>query len=350
MENEVKRLRQLLSSADNILITSHISPDPDALSSLLLAGTTLMVNFPKKNIRMVLEEEPRNLKFISDYEKVIFANVYDEFKIFKPNLLIIVDTNNYQRVSRNHGIELRGSVISNKTDVVIIDHHEPDNKDKSQVYINSHSPAAAQEVYQIFYEDMKLKKPPNYAQTAMLGLYSDSGGFMYVRRNYANTFKIATDLIDDGASIEEINNSLHQYTKDDMRTFSELAANVRLEPEYAYSFLRDEFVNQWLKSGKTAEELHKATELFINNYVRNIEGRKWGFITYRNELYGPGVYSCSLRSVSGTKDVSRIAAKLHGGGHKPSSGGRIYADKVDDAIAQAKAAIVSNGVAPEDEI
>lgn len=344
MDNNVKRLSELIGSAETIMVTSHISPDPDALSSLLLIGTTLKLNFPGKNIRMVLEDEPHNLRFLKDYGQVKFTGVYEEFKKLQPNLLIIVDTNNYQRVSRRQGEKLRELISIRKTPVAIIDHHEPDNKDKSEVYINRYSPAASQEVYQTFYEDMGLSKPPSYAEAAMLGLYSDSGGFMYVRQNYADTFKIAKILIDDGASIERINNLLHQYTKDDMLTFSELAANVQLEADYAYSFLKDEFVDQWLTADKTPESLHMATELFINKYVRNIEGRKWGFIVYRNELYGPGVYSCSLRAVSDTKDVSRIAAKLHGGGHKPAAGGRIYADRLDEAISQAKAVIAGNHI------
>lgn len=344
MENDVKRLRQFIDSAKTIMVTSHISPDPDALASLILIGTTLKLNFPKKHILMVLEDEPHNLKFLTSYNQVIFADVYEEFTKLQPNLLIIVDTNNYQRVSRNQSEKLRELISVKKTPVAIIDHHEPDNKDSSEVYINRYSPAASQEVYQTFYEDMRLNKPPGYAEAAMLGLYSDSGGFMYVRQNYADTFKIAKILIDDGASIERINNSLHQYTRDDMLTFSELAANVQLEADYVYSFLRDEFVDQWLADGKTPESLHKATELFINKYVRNIEGRKWGFIVYRNELYGPGVYSCSLRAVSEVKDVSRIAAKLHGGGHKPAAGGRIYAKSVEQAISQAKVAIAGNHI------
>lgn len=326
------------------MVTSHISPDPDALASLLLIGATLNLNFPDKKIRMVLEDEPHNLRFLTGYKQIIFTNVYEEFKKFDPDLLVIVDTNNCQRISRKQGEELRKLISAKKTSVAIIDHHEPDNKDDSQVYINRYSPAASQEVYQTFFEDMKLNKPPDYAQAAMLGLYSDSGGFMYVRNNYADTFRIAKILVDDGASIERINNSLHQYTRDDMLTFSELAANVQLEADYAYSFLRDDFVDQWLADGKTPESLHKATELFINKYVRNIEGRKWGFIVYRNELYGPGVYSCSLRAVSNAKDVSKIASKLHGGGHKPAAGGRIYAKTVQQAISQAKIAIAGNNI------
>src|SRR5207244_3690334 len=98
----------------------------------------------------------------------------------------------------------------------------------------------------------------------------------------------------------------------------------------------------WLKSGKTGGQLHKGTEAFVNDFVRNIEGLKWGFIVYKNALEGGDVYSASLRSVGDVRDVSKIAGSLGGGGHKPAAGAKFEATSVEDALNKVRSAIASS--------
>jgi bifunctional oligoribonuclease and PAP phosphatase NrnA len=336
---EVNKLKRLIESNERILITSHISPDPDAISSLLLLGTTLKLNFPDKEVVMVMEEEPAGLTFLTGYSQIEFKDLLEGLETTRPGLVILVDTNNYLRVSRQDGPDIGEYIKSSNTPLAIIDHHEPANKQASEVYLNRNYPAAAQEVHQLLFADMGLTKPEGYAQTTMLGLYSDSGGFKYLRETHAQTFKLAEELVAAGANIEDIDNLTHQYSLDDMAALSELAKNIKQKQDYSFSYLMDGFVDGWLVSGKTGEALHKAVEIFINGFIRNINGKKWGYLVYKNSLYGPDVYSCSFRSVGSAKDVYKIAAQLNGGGHKPAAGGRIIASSLDEALKQVEAAI-----------
>jgi len=328
----IDKFRQYIQDAEKILITSHISPDPDAVSSLLLLGTTLKLNFPAKQIRMVIEEEPDGLNFLTSYEQIEFKQLPSVLEEFNPQLFIMVDANNFERCSRQHGAEIREYVAKKQIKTAIIDHHEPEGKDDEAVYINSGNPASAQEVYELCFKGLKLQKPNGYAQTTMLGLYADTGGFAYHNPRHSETLALADELIAAGADIELIKNAIYQYTEDDLRVFGELAANIGSSADYTYSFVRDEFVGDWLKAGKTAAELHRGTEVFVNDFIRNIGGRKWGFIVYKNVLYGDNFYSVSLRSVGDVKDVSDIARKLDGGGHKPAAGGKVQAANVQEAI------------------
>src|SRR3990167_6708659 len=73
MSNEVEEFKQLLVSSKKILVTSHISPDPDAVCSTLLLGTALKTNYPDKNTEMVLEEHPaKALDFLDGYQQIKF--------------------------------------------------------------------------------------------------------------------------------------------------------------------------------------------------------------------------------------------------------------------------------------
>src|SRR5664279_1051831 len=113
--------KQLIDDAERILITSHVSPDPDAVASVLLLGTTLELNFPDKKVEMVLEEEPDGLNFLNGYGQIKFEPLAIATESFKPDLFIIVDANNYERCSRKDGLKIRDYVTRNHTKTAILD-------------------------------------------------------------------------------------------------------------------------------------------------------------------------------------------------------------------------------------
>jgi len=84
---DIDKFMQLVESSQRILITSHISPDPDAISSVLLLGTTLGQNYPNKQIGMALEEEPQGLDFLSGYKDIKFGLLAEKVSGFKPIFL-----------------------------------------------------------------------------------------------------------------------------------------------------------------------------------------------------------------------------------------------------------------------
>lgn len=342
MENQIKELKELIDRAEKILVTSHISPDPDALSSVLLLGTTLKHNYPVKDVVMALEEEPEGLDFLADYNGIKFGPLLETIKGAKPDLFVMLDAVNYERCSRTGGEQVRQYLADNKVKTAIIDHHEPAGKDGTDVYIHQGSPAAVQDVYEVLFDRMKLKKPTGYGETTMLGIYSDTSAFKYLNDRHKATFKIVSELIDAGVRIEELFYKLNQYTEEQMRAIAALSKNVTHQDDYTYSFVSDEFVTEWKNEGKSAESLHRARELFINNYIRNIEGRLWGFVVCKDSTLDDDSYSVSLRSVRGAKDVSILANILGGGGHKPAAGAKIQAKNLQEALTKVKQAITSS--------
>ena len=339
----VSELKSLLDSSSRILITSHISPDPDAVSSLLLFGETITLNYPDKTIEMVLEEKPLEADFLRGFSDIKISNLADAAAEFKPDLLVILDANSFSRVSRNESDRLKEVVANQSIKTAIIDHHEPAGKDNTDVYINQNSPAVVQDVYEVLFNHLNYKKPEDYAQTAMTGLYSDTGGFAYNNPRHSDTLKLADELLSAGANIEIVRNNLYRYSETDLEVLGELATNTSHHDDYSYSFISDEFVDNWINGGKTAAELHMGTDGFVNGYLRNIGGRKWGFIVYKNVLSGEDIYSASFRSVGGVKDVAAIASQLGGGGHKPAAGAKFQAKNITDAIDKVKSTIRAPG-------
>jgi len=335
------KLKQLIQASDRILITSHISPDPDAVSSVLLLGTTLSQNFPNKTVQMALEEKPEGLEFLESFDQIKFKSLSVVLSELKPDLFIMVDVANFGRASRSDGAPVKKYISENSVKTLTIDHHEPTGSDNVDLYINTTATAAVQEVFNICFNELKLDKPKGYANTTMLGIYADTGGFIYISPDNSYTFDLVKELVNEGVSIEDIKNQITSYTDNQMEVISELASNATSTNGYTYSFMRDEFVDTWLAVNKSIPSLRRATKAFIDNYIRSIGGRKWGFIVYKDVAEGDGVYSVSFRSLRFTKDVEKLAASLSGGGHKSAAGAKLQAKNVEDAINQLKSLIAS---------
>lgn len=334
------KLIEAVKTSQKIFITSHISPDSDAVSSLLLLGIALKLNFPDKSIEMVLEEEPIGLNFLDGYDKITVTPILSILQQIKPDLFIMLDGNSYDRCSRHDGQKIRELFAKRTTSTVVIDHHELAGADEVDIYINDNYPATVQNVYKILFHDFQLQKPVGYAKTTMTGLYADTGGFVYVKDGtHKEVFELAEELVGEGVNLEELKNQLSQFHDYDMKILGELIDNVSHGSTYNYSYLRDETVENWVKEGRTQIELQSATGNFLDEYIRNIGGRKWGFIVYKNTLQGEKYYSVSLRSISGVKDVSVIANKLGGGGHKPAAGAKFEADNITEAVEKVKQVI-----------
>ncbi len=343
MKQQIKELSELIDGAKKILITSHISPDPDAISSVLLLGRTLHANFPNKSIKMVLEEKPdRDLDFLKGYDEIDFLNLAQATQEFQPGLFIIVDANTYARISRVDSEKLRSLITSNAVKTIVIDHHEEAGKDRSDIFINNKKPATTEEIYELFFTRLNLKKPTDFAETTLLGIISDTQRHRFDHPGYRETFRIISELLDEGASIEKLESRLEQYNKNELDVFSHLATNIKDSGKgYTYSFISDEFTKNWRATNKPYADLKNGCELFSNQFIRNFENNDWGFIVYPEIMSGPDYYGVSFRSLSGIKDVSVIARSLGGGGHKPAAGAKIEAKNIEEAIQKVQHAITS---------
>jgi phosphoesterase RecJ-like protein len=336
VNSQTEKLKQLIEDSQRILITSHVSPDPDAVSSVLLLGTTLSLNFPDKKAHMILEEQPDGLDFLESFEQIKFLPLSKALDDLKPDLFVMVDVANFGRASRNDGSLIKKYIDDNGVKTVTIDHHEPTGRDEVELYINTRAAAAVQEVYKLCFDEMNLRKPGGYAQATMLGLYADTGGFIYIGPENSYSLDLVQELVNNGVSIEDIKNLIITYTDSQMEVISELAANSTSSGDYTYSFMTDSFVDRWLVVNKSIPSLHRATKAFIDNYIRSIGGRKWGFIVYKDILEGEGTYSVSFRSLRFTKDVEKLAASLDGGGHKSAAGAKLQAKNIEEAISTLK--------------
>lgn len=328
-----QQLQNLILQANKLLVTSHISPDADAVCSSLLLAETLKTNFSEKKTRLVLEEKPnQDYSFLPTYQSIEFKPLLAALQEDGPELLIIVDANNFSRISRNDAEALRTLIHQNNVKTAIIDHHEPADKDPTNIFINNLAPASAQEVYSLCFERLNLQKPSGYAEITMLGILSDTRRFKYHNPMHRETFRIVSDLIDANADIEKLENQISRYSPAQLEVVSHLSSNaVSTEYDYNYSFVNDDFAATWLTSGKSIDDYKTGCEIFINQFIRNLGANTWGFVVYPDLIAGQGNYAVSFRALWG-RDVSIIARALGGGGHKSAAAAKVQAGGSEEVI------------------
>lgn len=326
---DVQKFKELVSGASQILITTHVSPDPDAIASVLLMNTTLKLNFPDKRITAAIEDSPEGLDYLEGHDQLLVKPLNEAINSLQPGVIIIVDAMNLSRCTRQQETKMQPD-----SKLIIIDHHEKQQVQDAALYINNGSPAVAMDIYELLFDQLKLNMPSRAPETAMVGIYADSGGFIYPSARQQAMFKLVARLLQTGVNLELVAHRLNQFNKDHIAVIAELCANISGDSDYNYSFLSDEFINQWDSANKSSSALHRACGYFVNSFIRNIDSRQWGFIVYKDALEGPGIYSVSFRSINGIKNVSEIASKLDGGGHKAASGARLKASDIKSAIAK----------------
>jgi phosphoesterase RecJ-like protein len=322
----MEQLKELIDDAGNILVTSHISPDGDSVSSSLLLYQILKLNYPEKRILLSMEEEPYGLSFLMGYNEIKFQPLLTSLNEFSPSLLIVLDANILKRATRDPE-PVRVYIQDHKPKLAIIDHHEDIGTEENNLYINNNSPAVTLDIYELFIQEMGLQKPEGYAQIALTGIYTDTGGFIHKSPNFEKVFEVIPKLIADGADIELTVNNLNKISEEGLAVLAELIANTKYNDNFTYSFISDETVSK-----ASHDALVRATDVFRSEFLRNINDRPWGFIVYRDVKAPEHTYSVSLRSLSGAKDVSVIAAKLGGGGHKPAAGAKFSANGILEAV------------------
>jgi phosphoesterase RecJ-like protein len=338
-------LLNLIKDAQRIFITSHVSPDPDAICSVLLLANTLRENMPEKEVLICLEEQPaKDVSFLSGHEQIKFESLSALIESFNPDLFIMLDANNFERISRAEGQKIKNYVSQNSIKTVIIDHHQAAGKDDVDLYINDDCPATVQNVYEICFSRLNLKKPKGYGDTTMLGILDDTGRFLYENPKHEQTLELVNSLIDEGVSIEALWNHLNRYTEDQLEVISELIKNIVVDSGFTYSFLDDDFCSHWLESKGEPAKLKGAVDWFKDNFLRSVGDNTWGFVVYKDPSETEGEYSVSFRAINGTKDVSELARKLSGGGHKAAAGGHVNASSIRGAIASVKAMISDTSI------
>jgi len=301
---------EILKNSKNIIITTHMNPDGDAIGSAL--GLYHYANELGCNAEVIINDEvPYNFLFLPDASKIRQYNDVDHQKQIKAaDALFVVDLNDTTRLK-----DMEQAILESNAKKIVIDHHI-DPKDFADVYIvDTEASSAGELIYKFLVSiDINLlnKKASESLYTAIM---TDSGNFRFPRTD-SELHRIVADLIDKGADPVAIYNDV--YAKVPFRKMRLLGI--------AYSNMNLYFNGKLLVMYLTSDNLQEAdandndVEDFVETLLK-VDGVQIGILL--TEAIDKSVIRISFRS-KGDYSVRDIALKFGGGGHFHAAGARVY--------------------------
>lgn len=294
-----KFLKTLLLSCENkkVAITGHRSADFDCIGSCIAMHMILKQFNISSDIFVELNIDPRMLV---NGEGLNFLSTTNE----KYDICIAVDCSTLQLIPDNVT-----KVFTGATTTFVIDHHHLTNSKFGTYNHVKEASSACEVIYELFKNIIKLNQ--TIAKSLYLGIYTDTGGFKYSNTT-SNTFKVLSQLLKTDIKPDEIvHNCVDLVSKSNFELTRCAFDSVQFfnNNEIAVSKISKEDLDKFSKQNETPK--------FMQSYLQNIEGVKIAISVsekVKNE------YNISLRTACDDVDVSAIASRFGGGGHKRASG------------------------------
>src|SRR5215218_10183230 len=292
-----------LRAHDGFLVTTHENPDGDALGSLL--AMKLALDRLGKDAVMYLAG-PLSLP-----QEYAFMRL-DELRRDLPDdaalrVLIAVDCANESRLGPDP------EILMSVSSVVNIDHHH-DNSRFGDVNLVVSEASSTGEVLRDVFRELGVEITPDIAEALYIALVTDTGRFQYTNTT-PKALRLAAELVEAGANIHKVFQGVYESVQ-----FAKLKLLARaLERAQVYEggrvvvshLLRDDF-----HEVAAAEPYSEG----IIDYLRAVEGADMAALIREPPRSDGPTRRVSLRASVDELDVSAIARKSGGGGHRQAAG------------------------------
>jgi bifunctional oligoribonuclease and PAP phosphatase NrnA len=299
----IEQVADELRSRDRFLITAHEGPDGDALGSLL-GMHHLLTQLGKDSVMFLAAKEfplPIEYRFLP-LEEVFHEAPAD----MADRTVIFLDCGNIDRMPVDF-LTAGGNFTIN------IDHHHDNTLFGDVNLVDTGSSCTAEIVYQLA-TMLGVTITPEIASALYVGLVTDTGKFMYENTD-ARTHRIAAELIEAGVEVDDTYRRLYEHVPlEKLRLVSRALEGIQRHCGnrlvLAYVSTAD------YEASGAGEEMTEG----IIDHLRSVEGAKVAALIRDQGDRGRAARKVSLRSSGGDVDVSAIARKSGGGGHKRAAG------------------------------
>lgn len=301
----IANITKSIEAADRVVVISHIRPDGDAVGSLL--GLGLALQAVGKDVQMVLPDVvPYNMRHLYGSDQIVLRPVGPA------DLVIALDVSDLQRL----GEVLEGYGIPD----INIDHHYTNAGFARWNLIDSDAAATA-EIIARYLSTFGLPMSKAVANALLTGLITDTIGFR-TRNVKPNTLRIVANLMEAGGCLSEMYYpALVQRTLDGTRYWGAGLSKLQDRDRLVWTCLS---LEDRQRSGYTDND-----DADLINVMSAIVGVDVAMILVEQS---PSRVKISWR-LSGHSirdlDVSQIAMKFGGGGHKAAAGAEVNGALVD---------------------
>ncbi|MFC4059346.1 bifunctional oligoribonuclease/PAP phosphatase NrnA [Planomonospora corallina] len=300
---EWDRAAELISSADEIALACHVSPDGDALGSMLAAGAALRA--AGKRVTASFGDRrfavPRLLRFLPCQDLLVEPGDYPQ----APELMVVFDAATVDRLGT-----LAGSA-GRARELIVVDHH-PSNPRFGTVNLVDPAASATTVLVERLLDRLGLPIDEAVATCLYTGLVTDTGSFKHSSTT-PQAHRTAARLLGAGLDTEEIARRLWDDSPFGyLKVLSAALDRAVLEPEVGGGLVWT-FVT---RADRAAYGLpYDEVEPVIDVVRRAGEAE----VTVVLKEDDDGAWQVSTRSRGGV-DVAGVCAALGGGGHVRAAG------------------------------
>jgi len=306
--NGFKKAVELIGKSGNVLITTHTKPDGDACGCVVALCDALRSE-GKTVEPLFLSALPQWYGFLLSEKMPVLGEDVGIEELMKGrlgefDLIIIVDADSYSQLG-----DFEHYLKQNDKPVLVIDHHATSDGIGDVQLVDSTAAATGLIILELF-EYAAWPVTEKIAQALFAAIATDTGWFQF-NNTGSRVYAAAARLTDAGANPTQVYEKLY-HTFSHARFNLMLAMLGTLELHFDGRFATQHILQQdFERTGTTSAD----TENLINECHRigAIEASAL-FVELKD-----GRIRCSLRS-RGRVDVSKIAQKFGGGGHKPAAG------------------------------
>jgi phosphoesterase RecJ-like protein len=299
---ELKAIADALREHDRFLVVTHENPDGDALGSLLAA--TLALRQLGKDVVMYLAGQtplPREYAFmpLGGLLRELPADAAER-------VLVAVDCAKEDRIGDE-------AALSHVPMVFNIDHHH-DNTRFGNVNLIVADASSTGEVLRDVFAELGVELTPELAEPLYIALVTDTGRFQYANTT-PKALRLAAELVDAGADIHAVFQEVYESVE-----FAKLKLLARALDRAEVLEGGRIVVSHLLRTDFAAAGASEPYSEGIIDYLRAVEGAELAVLIREQLSVGASTHKGSLRSSIDELDVSAIARRFGGGGHRQAAG------------------------------
>jgi bifunctional oligoribonuclease and PAP phosphatase NrnA len=287
---------------DRFVLTTHENPDGDALGSLL--ATKLAFDQLGKDSVMVLHS---NAPLPGEYLFMSLAELRRRWPDdVSERILVALDCANESRIADP-------DILGRVPLTLDVDHHH-DNTRFGDINLVDPTASSTGEVLRDVLRELDVELTPSIAEPLYIALVTDTGRFQYTNTT-PKALRLAAELVEAGANVHRVFQGVYESVQ-----FAKLKLLARaLERAQIYEGGR--IVISYLLRTDFAEV--GAAEPYsegIIDYLRAVEGADMAVLIREPPRQDGPTRRVSLRASVDELDVSAIARKSGGGGHRQAAG------------------------------
>jgi phosphoesterase RecJ-like protein len=300
--SDLQAVADAIRSNDRFLLVTHENPDGDALGSLL--ATKLALDQLGKDSVMYLYGDaplPREYGFM-ELSGIMREPPTDAAE----RVLVAVDCANETRIGPDLNL-LEAAALT-----LDIDHHH-DNSRFGDVNLVVGDASSTGEVLRDVFTELGVELTPEIAEALYIAVVTDTGRFQY--NTTSKTLRLAAELVEAGADVKRVFQGVYESVE-----FAKLKLLGRvIERAKVYEGGRL-VVSYLLRSDFTELNLAEAYSEGLIDHLRGVEGAEMAALIREPPRREGPPRRVSLRASNDELDVSAIARKSGGGGHRQAAG------------------------------